>query len=214
MEEAAEGCVWTGTRVSSSPLIPNLVSVGPLSFTNASSTLSPSSAAPTRRHLKSHLQKFRLGKQPHREHSIKDTNRASMLDLQRNTVFSPGIISHNTSEMQMEVQRRIHEQIEVQVQRHLHLRIEAQSMLEKACQTQATLKGGHQPLLFQYHHLNPYDANDGNKSSVLWVEEPSSSQLLGSESVGKDIDSTLHLYDMKPNFSEDAPTTHRTPCLG
>ncbi|KAK8651684.1 hypothetical protein V6N13_141271 [Hibiscus sabdariffa] len=95
-------------------------------------------------HLKSHLQtfcdkllhKFRLGKQPHKElndHSMKD-------DLQRNDASSSGMIARSMNEMQMEVQRRLHEQLEVQ--RHLQLRIEAQgkymqSILEKACQTLA-----------------------------------------------------------------------------
>ncbi|KAM3683990.1 hypothetical protein ACB098_11G008200 [Castanea mollissima] len=91
-------------------------------------------------HLKSHLQKFRLGKQPHKEfndHTIKD---ASALELQRNTASSSSIMARSMNEMQMEVQRRLHEQLEVQ--RHLQLRIEAQgkymqSILEKACQTLA-----------------------------------------------------------------------------
>ncbi|OMO77889.1 hypothetical protein COLO4_24976 [Corchorus olitorius] len=91
-------------------------------------------------HLKSHLQKFRLGKQPHKEfndHSIKD---ASALDLQRNAASSSGMMARSMNEMQMEVQRRLHEQLEVQ--KHLQLRIEAQgkymqSILEKACQTLA-----------------------------------------------------------------------------
>ncbi|KAL5568764.1 hypothetical protein UlMin_025339 [Ulmus minor] len=94
-------------------------------------------------HLKSHLQKFRLGKQPHKEfndHSIKDGMRASALELQRNSASSSGIIGRSMNEMQMEVQRRLHEQLEVQ--KHLQLRIEAQgkymqSILEKACQTLA-----------------------------------------------------------------------------
>ncbi|PPD94118.1 hypothetical protein GOBAR_DD08855 [Gossypium barbadense] len=87
-------------------------------------------------HLKSHLQKFRLGKQPHKEindHSMKD-------DLQRSAASSSGMMARSMNEMQMEVQRRLHEQLEVQ--RHLQLRIEAQgkymqSILEKACQTLA-----------------------------------------------------------------------------
>ncbi|GMI88670.1 WOODY, ALTERED PHLOEM DEVELOPMENT [Hibiscus trionum] len=87
-------------------------------------------------HLKSHLQKFRLGKQPHKEfndHSIKD-------DFQRNSASSSGMMARSMNEMQMEVQRRLHEQLEVQ--RHLQLRIEAQgkymqSILERACQTLA-----------------------------------------------------------------------------
>ncbi|XP_061346529.1 myb family transcription factor IPN2 isoform X2 [Gastrolobium bilobum] len=87
-------------------------------------------------HLKSHLQKFRLGKQPHKEfndHSIKD-------ELQRSTASSSAIMGRNMNEMQIEVQRRLHEQLEVQ--KHLQLRIEAQgkymqSILEKAYQTLA-----------------------------------------------------------------------------
>ncbi|CAL1409352.1 unnamed protein product [Linum trigynum] len=107
-------------------------------------------------HLKSHLQKFRLGKQPHKElndHSMKD---ASALDLQRNLPSSSGMMGRSMNDnsnvvdgirMQMEVQRRLHEQLEVQ--RHLQLRIEAQgkymqSMLEKACQTLAAGEH-HQP---------------------------------------------------------------------
>ncbi|XP_068655435.1 myb family transcription factor IPN2-like isoform X2 [Aristolochia californica] len=99
-------------------------------------------------HLKSHLQKFRLGKQPHKDfndHSIKD---ASALDLQRNAASSSGIMGRSMIDrnahltealrMQMEVQRRLHEQLEVQ--KHLQLRIEAQgkymqTILEKACHT-------------------------------------------------------------------------------
>ncbi|XP_045799666.1 myb family transcription factor IPN2 isoform X1 [Trifolium pratense] len=94
-------------------------------------------------HLKSHLQKFRLGKQPHKEfndHSIKDGMRATALELQRNTASSSAMIGRNMNEMQIEVQRRLHEQLEVQ--KHLQLRIEAQgkymqSILEKAYQTLA-----------------------------------------------------------------------------
>ncbi|WVZ01336.1 hypothetical protein V8G54_027405 [Vigna mungo] len=117
-------------------------------------------------HLKSHLQKFRLGKQPHKEfndHSMKDGMRASALELQRNTASSSAMIGRNMNDnshmvdairMQIEVQRRLHEQLEVQ--KHLQLRIEAQgkymqSILEKAYQTLAgenmasaasNLKGG------------------------------------------------------------------------
>nr|CAD1834526.1 unnamed protein product [Ananas comosus var. bracteatus] len=107
-------------------------------------------------HLKSHLQKFRLGKQPHKEfteHSIKD---AATQELQRNAAPSSSIMGRNMNSrnlhtnndalrMQMEVQRRLHEQVEVQ--KHLQMRIEAQgkymqTMLEKALQTLATESTG------------------------------------------------------------------------
>ncbi|XP_058219272.1 myb family transcription factor IPN2 isoform X1 [Rhododendron vialii] len=104
-------------------------------------------------HLKSHLQKFRLGKQPHKEfndHSTAKDGERLALELQRNTASGSGIIGRSMNDnvhfmtdgirMQMEVQRRLHEQLEVQ--RHLQLRIEAQgkymqTILEKACQTLA-----------------------------------------------------------------------------
>ncbi|XP_010914281.1 myb family transcription factor IPN2 isoform X1 [Elaeis guineensis] len=113
-------------------------------------------------HLKSHLQKFRLGKQPHKElndHSVKD---ASALEMQRNAASSTGIMSRTMNDrnvhitealrMQMEVQRRLHEQLEVQ--KHLQMRIEAQgkymqTILEKACQTlsgEGMASGGYKAL--------------------------------------------------------------------
>ncbi|KAG8472562.1 hypothetical protein CXB51_034496 [Gossypium anomalum] len=79
--------------------------------------------------------KFRLGKQPHKEindHSMKDANFSFLpcfsgaLDLQRSAASSSGMMARSMNEMQMEVQRRLHEQLEVQ--RHLQLRIEAQGM--------------------------------------------------------------------------------------
>ncbi|KAH9315240.1 hypothetical protein KI387_023867, partial [Taxus chinensis] len=87
-------------------------------------------------HLKSHLQKFRLGKQPHKElNDHKDGDRGSRLGEGHtsNTCASSRMMSQDMNEgfqitealrMQLEVQRRLHEQLEVQ--RHLQLRIEAQ----------------------------------------------------------------------------------------
>uniref|UniRef100_A0ACD5Z657 Uncharacterized protein n=1 Tax=Avena sativa TaxID=4498 RepID=A0ACD5Z657_AVESA len=100
-------------------------------------------------HLKSHLQKFRLGKQPHKDfndHAVKDA--AAAMEMHRNGASSSGIMGRNMNDrnvhmneairMQMEVQRRLHEQLEVQ--KHLQMRIEAQgkymqSILEKAYQS-------------------------------------------------------------------------------
>ncbi|XP_020573277.1 myb family transcription factor APL isoform X2 [Phalaenopsis equestris] len=97
-------------------------------------------------HLKSHLQKFRLGKQPHKDFN---DHSKDALDMQRIGASSSGTMGRTMTEnaqtaealrMQLEVQRRLHEQLEVQ--KSLQMRIEAQgkymqSILEKACQTLA-----------------------------------------------------------------------------
>ncbi|KAI3823012.1 hypothetical protein L1987_10615 [Smallanthus sonchifolius] len=99
-------------------------------------------------HLKSHLQKFRLGKQSCKEltENSKDASCiAESQDTGSSTTSSTRMMLQDSNDgfqvtealrVQMEVQRRLHEQLEVQ--RRLQLRIEAQgkylqSILEKAC---------------------------------------------------------------------------------
>ncbi|KAK3134303.1 hypothetical protein QOZ80_6AG0547470 [Eleusine coracana subsp. coracana] len=92
-------------------------------------------------HLKSHLQKFRLGKQQ------KEFGDHSAMEMQRNVASSSGAMARSMSDrsvnvnealrIQMEVQRRLHGELEVQ--KHLQMRVEAQgkymqSILEKAYQ--------------------------------------------------------------------------------
>ncbi|KAL6873489.1 hypothetical protein ACP4OV_013571 [Aristida adscensionis] len=92
-------------------------------------------------HLKSHLQKFRLGKQQ------KEFGDHSAMEMQRNVASSSGMMGRSMNErsvnmnealrIQMEVQRRLHGELEVQ--KHLQMRVEAQgkymqSILEKAYQ--------------------------------------------------------------------------------
>lgn len=99
-------------------------------------------------HLKSHLQKYRLGKQSCKEFT-ENSKDASCLAESQDTGSSTSASSRMMAQdlkdglqvtealrVQMEVQRRLHEQLEVQ--RRLQLRIEAQgrylqSILEKAC---------------------------------------------------------------------------------
>ncbi|XP_043703364.1 myb family transcription factor PHL8-like isoform X2 [Telopea speciosissima] len=108
-------------------------------------------------HLKSHLQKYRLGKNQQSETSS-DNNQEDMAEVDcREDEIGGGwtsgeIIGRNSNQMneslqiaqalkiQMEVQKKLHEQMEVQ--RHLQLRIEAQgkylqSVLTKAQETLA-----------------------------------------------------------------------------
>ncbi|KAK1425782.1 hypothetical protein QVD17_21141 [Tagetes erecta] len=102
-------------------------------------------------HLKSHLQKFRLGKiqqspacSESKQEEFVDDHRSDITSIDHNDV-TPNQINESfriaqALQMQMEVQRKLHEQIEVQ--RHLQLRIEAQgkylqSVLKKAQDTLA-----------------------------------------------------------------------------
>ncbi|CAN0896561.1 Myb family transcription factor PHL8 [Linum grandiflorum] len=99
-------------------------------------------------HLKSHLQKYRLGKSQQSSTTSIETKQEILFDAESQQVQSDGNkkpikeslqIAH-ALQVQMEVQRKLHEQIEVQ--RHLQLRIEAQgkylqSVLNKAQETLA-----------------------------------------------------------------------------
>ncbi|KAK8542350.1 hypothetical protein V6N13_137076 [Hibiscus sabdariffa] len=105
-------------------------------------------------HLKSHLQKYRLSKNPHGQvnsgsnrigavamapaDKMSEANGIQMNNLTVGPQTNKGLQIGEALQMQIEVQRRLHEQLEVQ--RHLQLRIEAQgkylqSVLEKAQET-------------------------------------------------------------------------------
>ncbi|KAK4594135.1 hypothetical protein RGQ29_017995 [Quercus rubra] len=100
-------------------------------------------------HLKSHLQKFRLGKQPHKDLNDQAVRDASASEFQRDGAATSRIMGHHFNEYinihhtealrtQMEVRRRLNEQLE----KHLQMRIDAQgkymeTILDKACRTLA-----------------------------------------------------------------------------
>ncbi|KAI8566714.1 hypothetical protein RHMOL_Rhmol02G0063700 [Rhododendron molle] len=98
-------------------------------------------------HLKSHLQKYRMGKQSYKDlpDSSKDASCIAESQDTGSSISSSSKIAHGLNDgyqvtealrVQMEVQRTLHDQLEVQ--RRLQLRIEAQgkylqSILDKAC---------------------------------------------------------------------------------
>lgn len=102
-------------------------------------------------HLKSHLQKYRLGKiqqtpacSGNTQEEFGDDHRSDVTSIDQNdenpNQNNESLKIAQALQMQMEVQRKLHEQIEVQ--RHLQLRIEAQgkylqSVLRKAQDTLA-----------------------------------------------------------------------------
>ncbi|TKY58886.1 Myb family transcription factor APL [Spatholobus suberectus] len=98
-------------------------------------------------HLKSHLQKYRLGKSQQLETSS-DNKQQGYSEIQSNDSHCSKEISIGSQnqmteslkiahalQMQMEAQRKLHEQIEVQ--RHLQLRIEAQGKYLQSVLTKA-----------------------------------------------------------------------------
>ncbi|CAL9168728.1 protein PHR1-LIKE 2-like [Musa acuminata AAA Group] len=100
-------------------------------------------------HLKSHLQKYRLGKQSNKEPSDNSKDAANFVEslgtgppssspLSSSKLLAKDLIDgcDEAMRVQMELERQLHEQLEVQ--RHLQIRIEAHgkylhSMFERAC---------------------------------------------------------------------------------
>ncbi|KAM0874557.1 hypothetical protein ACQ4PT_037343 [Festuca glaucescens] len=171
-------------------------------------------------HLKSHLQKFRLGKQ-HKEfgdhHSVKEA-----MEMQRNAASSSGMMGRNMNDrsthmnealrMQMEVQRRLHEQLEVQ--KHLQMRVEAQgkymqSILEKAYQTLASSDCATWPAAAGYRSLGGTQA-----SAVLDVGSSMSFQdltLYGGTSSHLDLQQHM---EIRPTMAMDSFLAFNESCIG
>ncbi|CAD6244805.1 unnamed protein product [Miscanthus lutarioriparius] len=83
-------------------------------------------------HLKSHLQKYRLGGQSGKELTEQSKDASYLMEAQSGTTLSPRGSTPDVKESQevkealraqMEVQRRLHEQVEVQ--KHMQIRMEA-----------------------------------------------------------------------------------------
>ncbi|KAK3123225.1 hypothetical protein QOZ80_8AG0626670 [Eleusine coracana subsp. coracana] len=95
-------------------------------------------------HLKSHLQKYRLGRQSGKELAEQSKDACYLMEAQNGANLSPNLHTPDVKESQevkealrtqMEVQRRLHEHVEVQ--KHMQIRMEANqkyidSILEKA----------------------------------------------------------------------------------
>ncbi|XP_023526635.1 protein PHR1-LIKE 2-like isoform X2 [Cucurbita pepo subsp. pepo] len=139
-------------------------------------------------HLKSHLQKYRLGKQSFKE-STENSKDASCIAESQETSSSSSpsskIIARDLNDFQvtealraqMEVQRRLHEQLEVQ--RRLQLRIEAQgkylqSILERACRAlsdQAAASAGLEAVREELSELAMKVGNESKEMAPLEAQK-------------------------------------------
>ncbi|XP_052208550.1 protein PHR1-LIKE 3-like [Diospyros lotus] len=144
-------------------------------------------------HLKSHLQKYRLGRQSCKE--LPDNSKDESQDTGSSTSSSSKLVQdlndgYQVTEalrVQMEVQRRLHEQLEVQ--HHLQLRIEAQgkylqSILEKACKAldnQVSVAAGLEAARDELSELAIKVSNDSNgMAPVNTLKIPLLSELAAS----------------------------------
>lgn len=148
-------------------------------------------------HLKSHLQKYRLGKSQESQ-SCNDNDQAEYEERQmtlpsreysngNQNQFNESLQIAQALQMQMEVQRELHEQIEVQ--RHLQLRIEAQgkylqSVLKKAQDTLSGCKDSSAEVELAKTELSQLVSMVDNgcpSSSLSILTEPRGSTLRDSE---------------------------------
>ncbi|KAL3623404.1 hypothetical protein CASFOL_032220 [Castilleja foliolosa] len=156
-------------------------------------------------HLKSHLQKYRLSKNLSAQ-ANSGNNRAYTADrppeINGTRLNDPNIATQTTKnihlgeaiQMQIEVQRRLHEQLEVQ--RHLQMRIEAQgkylqSVLEKAQESLERQNSGTTDLEAAKVQLSDF------------VSKVSTGQCLNSTFSGIKELSDLHLHQMQTTQPND-----------
>lgn len=159
-------------------------------------------------HLKSHLQKYRLGKQSCKEFTENSKDASCIAESQdtgSSTTSSTRMMPQDSNDgfqvtealrVQMEVQRRLHEQLEVQ--RRLQLRIEAQgkylqSILEKACKAlndQAVATAGLDAAREELSELAIKVANDCPQSVIPIPSLPDVAAYL-ENGIAPSIDSCL-----------------------
>ncbi|KAK3227279.1 hypothetical protein Dsin_007141 [Dipteronia sinensis] len=175
-------------------------------------------------HLKSHLQKFRLGKQSAAYKELYKNqpprqNPKGVLDLERNAAaaatsgipissLSDQNIHHaQAPQIQMKVRRRLNEKLEVE--RQLQRRIDAhgkymQKLLEKACQTISDIENNMSSQSDIYFGSQGFDEDSMNKMKEfgfpLNLESSGHNNLVAAEEEGINIrmlspDSNSRWYD-------------------
>uniref|UniRef100_A0A0E0KD65 HTH myb-type domain-containing protein n=1 Tax=Oryza punctata TaxID=4537 RepID=A0A0E0KD65_ORYPU len=194
-------------------------------------------------HLKSHLQKYRLSKNLHAQANAgnvknalvcttatekpSEGNGSPVSHLNLGTQTNKSVHIGEALQMQIEVQRRLHEQLE----RHLQLRIEAQgkylqSVLEKAQETLAKQNAGFEEIessqMLQGHTMH---LGDGSVDSCLTACDGSQKDqdilsISLSAQKGKEIGCMSFDMHVKERGSEDLfldklsrrPSNHQERC--
>ncbi|WVZ93843.1 hypothetical protein U9M48_039797 [Paspalum notatum var. saurae] len=164
-------------------------------------------------HLKSHLQKYRLGRQSGKELTEQSKDASYLMEAESGTNFSPRGSTPDVKESQevkealraqMEVQRRLHEQVEVQ--KHMQIRMEANqkyidTILDKAFKIVSEQLSG-----FNISHQDlpdlgvMFSAADPLSSSVF--HQLSVSSVILQNPGGKSLPRVAidsHLFSQKPS---------------
>ncbi|WOK98152.1 protein PHR1-LIKE 2-like isoform X2 [Canna indica] len=164
-------------------------------------------------HLKSHLQKYRLGKQSGKEMSEQSKDAAYLLENPSSSGLSPRVPTSDVNEgpevkealrAQMEVQRRLYEQVEVQ--KHVQIRMDAYQKYINSLLASAYKIASEQIALNSFSGANEHELSEAATRSMCSPSDALSPSILQQFSM-----SSINLPS--PRLQDLSAFGHRRPVL-